>query len=185
MPHHKDFRTHRLPFSSPSSPLSENITGMFRYEHCCYKEFINFYFHHWSRTKVDWISSKQYSKNISQVYSVLLQFSGRGQTLKCLPAVLFPWLTREMQKSYLQLPGSEVQGLQDPGHFPPEVVLFVWMHLVHVLSFQDLQSRESRKLHSTFHTQQLLLHVTQSLPGSFLASKPKLRWNWDLQYLHG
>lgn len=51
--------------------------------------------------------------------------------------------------------------LQDPGNFPPEVVLFAWMHLVHVLSFQDLQSKESRKFHSMFHTQQLLLHVTQ------------------------
>lgn len=66
-----------------------------------------------------------------------------------------------MQKSYLKLLGSEVQVLQDPGNFPPEVVLFAWMHLVHVLSFQDLQSRESRKFHNMFHTQQLLLHVTQ------------------------
>lgn len=113
-------------------------------------------------------------RNISYVYSVLLQYSGRVQTLKCFPAVLFSWLTREMQKSYLKFLGSEVQMLQDPGSFPPEVVLFAWMHLVHVLSFQGLQSKESRKFHSMFHTQQLLLRVTQKTINLITSSTWKL-----------
>lgn len=155
---HSDFRTYKLPLSYPSLPSAETKLLLKTLTYNSSKgSLLIFYFHYWSIKNTDGISSKQ---NLGMQLIILNPaiFHWKIQTSKWLPALLSLWLHTKIQKSYLKLLGFGIRVLQDSENFPLKLVPFAWMYFVHFLSFQDLQSKKSKKIHSTFHKQQVNTH---------------------------